>query len=66
MDRVLTNSPFYKVFDSEITKLQLVQAIITSRQELHDEIEVDRILKRVVHLDNPRVVSLNLDKQEDQ
>jgi hypothetical protein len=34
----------------------------TSRKELHDEIEVDWILERVIHPNNPSVISLNLKK----
>ncbi len=35
--------------------------LLTSRQELHDEVEVDWVLEGVVHLDDPLVVGLNED-----
>ena len=34
---------------------------ITSREEFHDQVEVNSILERVVHLHDPRVVSLHQD-----
>ena len=33
--------------------------LLTSRQELHDEVEVEGVLKRVVHLDHPLMVGLH-------
>jgi hypothetical protein len=37
--------------------------MLTSGQELHDEVKVDRVLEGVVHLDDPRVVRLHLRKE---
>ena len=34
-------------------------AVITSRQELHDEVQIERVLEGVVHFDNPLVVGFD-------
>ena len=40
---------------------RLPQLLLTSWQELHDEVEVGRVLEAVVHLDDPLVVGLHQD-----
>ena len=34
-------------------------AVITSRQELHDEVQIERVLEGVVHFDDPLVVGFD-------